>query len=473
MEIFLLTIIAAAVIFNIGTLIHSFNSKKTASILAERNENLNKSNNEQSLKIKNLEEQVNFLLIFKGRFEEAQQTISDLKSNLIHLQEQIVLLQQKSQNFEKERDLIKQEKQLLLQEKEEWNNKKQTILFQLSEELIKKNSAQAEDFGKQQKEIINQTVEQLNEKFLGLLNKVSSLDDDVKKTFQDINFTKNALLNPGGAGKIAEITLENILHASGLKEKNGTSEFGDFILQSHFNDFDRGAKRPDAIVFLPKNQLLIIDSKSSSHFLELQQALDENNQQNRKEIEGKIKESMKRHLEDLKKRDYATAKLEELNLKDLDDSQSQPIIITIMFLQTEKILELIRSLDPTFERKALEAGIQILSPTGLINLLYQAKFFIDNIRQEKNIEKLKIEIRKLMESIGTMARKSQEMGNSIHKSLKIYNEFVGTFNGRFLPRISNMNKLGIESEDKNIEKLRKIDTNNGLIEASAILDEDL
>lgn len=472
MEIFLILLILILISFVIILLLKSSNIKQKNSTFLERNENLAKIAQEQGLKLQNLEEQNSGLLIFKGRFNEAENVISDLKFQLHHFQEQVGRLQERILNFEKERSLLLQEKENLLKEKEEWNSKKQTILFQLSEELIKKNSLQQDDFGKQQKEVIEKTVFELNEKFLGILNKVSSLDDDVKKTFQDINFTKNALLSPGGAGKIAEITLENILHASGLKEKTSASDFGDFILQSHFSSLNQSSKRPDAVVFLPRDQILIIDSKSSSHFLELQQALDDNNPQNRKEIEGKIKESMKRHLEDLKKRDYAGAKFEDLDLKDLANLPNRPVITTIMFLQTEKILELIRSLDSTFERRALEAGIQVLSPTGLINLLHQAKFFIDNIRQEKNIEKLKIEIRKLMESVGTMFKKSAEMGNSIQKSLKIYNEFVGTFNSRFLPRIANMSKLGIESEDKNIEKLRKIDTGGNLIEAELITDSD-
>jgi DNA anti-recombination protein RmuC len=115
----------------------------------------------------------------------------------------------------------------------------------------------------------------------------------------------------------------------------------------------------------------------------------------------------------------------------------------------------------------------VLSPVGLINLLTQVKFLIDNVKQEKNIEKLKIEIRKLMESISTIFKKSETLGSSIKKSLNTYNEFVGTFNSRFLPRISNMSKLGIEMDSKkNLEKLRKISFDGGLIEAEILEEEE-
>ncbi len=476
MEIFLFALSFILIATNIVLFLKLSNRERSLqeaasknSALLERSENFNTKTTAQNAKIESLEKQNLELLIFKGRFDEAQNTISNLESRLNISTKEATQSQEKISNFEKNNSLLAQEKENLQKEKEEWSSKKQAILFQLSEELIKKNNAQQDDFGKKQKEIIEKTVSGLNEKFTNILNKVGSLDDDVKKTFEDINFTKNALLSPGGAGKIAEITLENILQASGLKEKNKINDAGDFIMQSHFFNSDKSGKRPDAMVFLPKDHILIIDSKSSSHFLELQQSLEEGDNKSKKEVEAKLKESMKRHLEELKKRDYANAKTQELDLKDFSNSNNAPIITTIMFLQTEKMLEIIRGIDPQFERKALEDRIQILSPVGLINLLHQVKFLIDNIRQEKNIEKLRIEIRKLMESVGTLFKRSSEMGDSIKKSLNTYNKFAGTFNSRFLPRITNMNKLGIETDNKNnIEKLRKISLDGDLIEAELL-----
>lgn len=478
MEIFLFTLAFILVATNIALFLKLFNSEKrlrdTAarnSTLLERSANFSERATNQDARIRFLEEQNSTLLIFKGRFSEAENAIINLRSQLNKNKEESAIASNKILAFEKNNSLLEQEKENLQKEKQEWGEKKQAILFQLSEELIKKNNMQQDDFGKKQKEVIEKTVAGLNEKFTNILNKVGSLDDDVKKTFADISFTKNALLSPGGAGKVAEITLENILQASGLKEKDTINAVGDFILQSHFFDQNKVGKRPDAMVFLPKDHILIIDSKASSHFLELQQALDNDDAQNKKDVELKLKESMRRHLDDLKKRDYANAKAQELDLQDFSNAKKTPIITTIMFLQTERMLEIARRLDPEFERRALELGIQILSPVGLINLLHQVRFLIDNIRQEKNIEKLRIEIRKLMESVGTMFKRSGEMGDAITKSLKTYNKFAGTFNSRFLPRIVNMGRLGIQTESKNnIEKLKKISLDGDLIEAEVLED---
>jgi DNA recombination protein RmuC len=400
-------------------------------ISEERVKNLSEKLQEQNKKLQFLEEQNSSLSIYKGRFEQQQE------------------------------DLQK--------EKQEWAAQKEALLHKMSEELIRKNNEEQYKFGKNQQENIQKITEELFKNFESVVNKVSSLNDDMKKTSDEVSLTKNALLNPSGAGRTSEITLENILRSSGLREKINGEDSGDFILQSHFTGHDKSGKRPDALVFLPNNHILIIDSKSSSHFLELQKNIEEGNQILEKEISSKIKEAMKKHVEDLRKKDYAKSKLEELGLTDIFHDDRTPIITTVMFLQTEKMLDIIGRLDNDLEQKALDAGIHILSPIGLKNLLNQAKFTIDRAKQEKNILQLKIEIKKVIDSVYTLFERSAEIGEAIGKSFKSYNKFVGTFNNRFLPRINNMSKLGVEVEKKNISnKLKKIEGDGELIEGDLL-----
>jgi DNA recombination protein RmuC len=403
-------------------------------------------------KISKLQNQIQELLIYKGRFEQAQITISDLKfQNQTQKQEQ-ELQNQKINNFEKQNELLIQSQNLLEQEKQEWAINKEKILYQLSEELIRKNNEEQTKFGKHNQESIDKITQNLYKNFEGVLNKVSSLDDDVKKSSQDINLTKNALLNPSGAGRTAEITLENILKASGLKEKASIKDSGDYILQSHFFSSENIAKKPDALVFLPGNQIVIIDSKSSSFFLDLQQAKEDGKLDLQELAQAKLKETMRKHLEDLKKRDYAKAK----EFDDLKQNNQNNIFTTIMFLQTEKMLEIVNEIDSNFMQKALDLGIWVLTPIGVYNLLTQGKFTINRIKQQENIEELRVEVKKLIEAIATMYGKAADIGKATSKAVKSYNEFASSFNQRFLVRVNNLNKLGIESDKKTIgNKLEK------------------
>ena len=49
--------------------------------------------------------------------------------------------------------------------------------------------------------------------------------------------------------------------------------------------------------------------------------------------------------------------------------------------------------------------------------LVEARFVIDRIKQDKNIENLKIEIRKLLDNVAMIFKESQEVGKLLNKAL--------------------------------------------------------
>jgi len=221
-------------------------------------------------------------------------------------------------------------------------------------------------------------------------------------------------------------------------------------LQSHFSSFNyesqQESKRPDAIIFFPGDQIAIIDSKSSPHFLELETARQNNDLVQEKIILGKIKEAFRKHLESLRKKDYAKFLFEELRSKNSDDCK----ILIIMFLQTEKMLEILRETDADFEQKALQNGVIIATPIGLINFLSQARIVIDRIKQEKNIEDLKISVRRLLDNIAVVFKESKELGKALNKASSMQNKMVKTLNRGIYSAVKNISDLGIEGK-KSVE----------------------
>ncbi len=342
--------------------------------------------------------------------------------------EKIDFLQQKILHFEKQNELLNQERELLNDEKRTWQKDKEIALLKLSEELMRKNSEQQNIFS-----------ENLFKNFETVTSKLHALDIEVKKSFEEVNKTKSALLSPGGAGRTSEITLENILKSSNLLEKESLNAVGDYVLQSHFgSNLSAESKRPDAIIFLPDNQVVVIDSKSSPHFLELAEA---QNLEEEKEILVKIKTKFRRHLDDLKRKDYTSFLFEELRTKNQSDFK----IFLVMFLQTEQMFEVIKKADPEFEQRAFEAGVVVATPISLIHLLSSVKFVIDRVKQEKNIEVLKIEMRKLLDSLVATIKESADLGKSINKALIGYNKLSKNLN-RMTALSKNIAELGIEGK---------------------------
>ncbi len=387
-----------------------------------------------------------FLAKYKAENLAAKNEINSLRTTIEKSDEKINSLQQKNLEIEKENEVLKSLAQQAKIEKEEWQKEKEVALFKLSEELMKRNLEQQNKMSLNQQEAIGKITQNLFKDFENVTTKIVALNDEVKKSAAENSFLKNALLNPGSAGRAAEITLENILKNSGLKEKSDLNSVGDYVLQSHFAGVgasgDHESKRPDAILFLPNDQIAVIDSKSSPHFLELEKARAENNSEQEKIVLGKIKDAFRRHLESLRRKDYTKFLFEELRSKNSSDYK----IVIVMFLQTERMLEIVGDNDPTFVEKALEAGILVLTPAGLVNFLSQARFVIDRVRQEKNIETLKIEVRKLLDNIAMVFKESSEVGRSLNKALSAYGKLTKNLNRGVYKAVKNISDLGIEGK---------------------------
>jgi DNA anti-recombination protein RmuC len=395
-----------------------------------------------------------------AKFKSAQNDVNFLREEKEKMEEKINELRARNIEFEKQNELLKQAQFQLEEHKREWSKDKETILFQLSADLMKKNNEQQNQISLNQQENIKKITENLFKNFENVTTKIASLNDEVKKSSDTINLTRQALLTPGAAGRTAEITLENILKNSGLREKVDLNAAGDYVLQSHFSGFNSASqqesKRPDAILFFPGDQIAIIDSKSSPHFLDLEVARQNGDIEQEKIILAKIKEAFRKHLESLKKKDYAKFLFEEMRSKNSADCK----ILIIMFLQTEKMMQILRELDFDFEQKAIEAGVIVASPIGLINFLSQARVVIDRVKQEKNIEDLKIEVRKLLDNVAMIFRESKELGKSLNKAVGLHSKMTKNLNRGVYSAIKNIAELGIEGKKSaEVKLLEEYDVN--------------
>ena len=268
------------------------------------------------------------------------------------------------------------------------------------------------------------------------------------------------MLSPSGAGFLAEITLENILKASGLEANR------DFIMQYSFNQIGSNERlRPDAIVFLPGNNLLIIDSKASKYFIEL---ADKNKSADEeKELEAQLKSTMNAHLKDLSSKDYKEFLLEHFKDKKLNH------ISNIMFLPSEAAVEKLSQLNKNFVQKAWEKDIFPVGPTGLINILNYAKFQIAAVRQSENQRLILDEMRKLLTSLVTLYDHAKKVGHNIYSACNNFDKFAASFNSNLLPKAKQLEKLGInvqknKSIPSSLDRLTVISSNKvDLIEAQA------
>ena len=249
---------------------------------------------------------------------------------------------------------------------------------QLSKQLIeihKKENQETREFSEKS---IKETSSRFNAEFERIVGMVGSLSKEVSLSKDTVDIIKNSLLSPSGAGSLAEITLENILKASGLRV--GV----DFIMQYSAIDEEHSSFRPDAVVFLPGNKLMVVDAKASKFLVE-----DQNDLKN-------LARTMNNHLKSLSGKSYADVVRKNIENK----GYLLTNIVTLMFLPSEHAVEKLIEADSDFMNKAWKANIFPVGPAGLMNMLSFAKFQISEQMMMHNHLQIIEEVKKLMSSVG-------------------------------------------------------------------------
>lgn len=291
-------------------------------------------------------------------------------------------------------------------------------------ELHKKENKESREFSEKN---IKETAEKFNSEFERIVNMVGSLSKEVSQSKDTVDVIKNSLLSPSGAGSLAEITLENILKSSGLRPQI------DFMMQYSVSGDDSEILRPDAVVFLPSDKLMIIDAKASKFLVD-----DQNDLKN-------LAKTMNSHLRSLASKNYS-----DVVKKTIAGKQSVRVgnVVTLMFVPSEHAIEKILEADSDFMNKAWKANIFPVGPAGLMNMLSFAKFQISEQMMLHNHQQIIEEVKKLIASIGIMADHSSRLGNSISSVVNHYDKFAASFNRSFLSKAKSIGKMGIECDLK-------------------------
>ena len=303
---------------------------------------------------------------------------------------------------------------------------------QLSSKLIedhKRESAAAKEAAEQQ---IRETTASLNQQVREVSDGIAQLKGQVAEKGQVLDVVWRALSSPGGAGYFAEIGLANTLKSFGLVESR------DFVLQAVVQDGET-RKRPDAIVFLPGDSVLVIDAKASKHLLELAQA---EGTEREEEAYRALARTMNQHLKDLVDRDYRSAVVAGWRRSGKEGELAR--ILTVMYLPNEAALERLARADAEFIRRAAKAQITPVGPAGLASMIGFASVEISLMRQVENREKIVDAAERLLESLAVALGYASGVGKGIKSAADQFARLGASLNTRVLPRARELVRLGLQ-----------------------------
>jgi DNA recombination protein RmuC len=266
-----------------------------------------------------------------------------------------------------------------------------------------------------------------------LTEAVAALNNQIQDKGKTLDTVMRALSSPGGAGQVAEVGLANTLKSLGLELDR------DYVLQFNAPGEAAGQRlRPDAVVFLPGDTVLVIDCKASKAILDIAEA--EGPEQEAAAYRG-LAATMNQHLKALASKDYQGAVATAFRQSGRGGEIAR--MLSIMYLPSETVIEKLIRADTEFRRKSQDLGIIPAGPGTLYAVISLAASDIRRQRQAENQARIVESASALVDSLRVVLEAALKVGKGIEMAASAFADFACSVNKRLLPRAGRLTKLGV------------------------------
>ena len=271
----------------------------------------------------------------------------------------------------------------------------------------------------------------------GLSELLVQMNKNNQLLFQQTQKLSEILHSPTHRGSWGEIQLKRIFELIGLKKGVAYEE-----------QISGNGVRPDFIIHLPGQRKVIIDSKMPmSAYLNYYETREE---KEKEKYASQHVNAINSHITALSKKQY---------WKEFEDS----LDYVILYLPVEAAFALAISTDKELFFRALEKRIILASPSTLIPFLHMVQLMWKQEETYKNIRKIIKDITDLGSRYNKLIEYLEKLGQNLNKAVQAYNEFLGSWEKRFDPKIREINLFAesndikplpgqIDASAKNIEK---------------------
>jgi DNA recombination protein RmuC len=232
-------------------------------------------------------------------------------------------------------------------------------------------------------------------------------------------------------GKWGEETLKRVVEAAGM------SSHCDFTEQ-----LQEGDARPDLIVHLPGNRVIVVDAKVPD--LDFLNAMDTADPGKRTQAREEHAKKLKQTIKDLASRNYPK-------------QFPQALDYVVLFLPAESLFSAALEGDRNLIVWAAEQKILLATPASLIALLRAVALSWRYFDQTENARKIAEISKTLYERVTTFIKHFSDIGKGLEQAVKAYNEGVGSYERRILPIKKQLLDLGTASEKEPLE-FKPVDT---------------
>ncbi len=231
----------------------------------------------------------------------------------------------------------------------------------------------------------------------------------------------NALRRPEVRGQWGELTLRRLVELAGMVERC------DFTSQSH-RATESGSIRPDLLVHLPENRLLVVDVKTPlDAYLEAMQA----------ETETARRAAYARHAT------IVANRVRELSTKAYWRQFDNTPEFVILFIPGDQFLSAALAQRPALLDDALRQNIILATPTSFVALLKAVAYGWQQVTLAQNAAEIRRLGVQLYERLNAFAMHLLQVGKSLGDGVKAYNRAIGSLERMVLPGARRFTELGV------------------------------
>jgi len=243
--------------------------------------------------------------------------------------------------------------------------------------------------------------------------------------------------SPKMRGRWGEQTLRNVLELSGL------APHVDFTEQVSTTDGEGARLRPDVIINLPGGRCIVVDSKVAlSGYLDAMEAADD---AAREACLKKHAQELRGHVKNLSSKDY---------WKHVPDTAD----FVVLFVPGENFLAAAAERDPNLFDDAFASKVIITTPSTMVALAKSVAYGWRQEQSAKNAQEIAELGRELYRRMAVMADRMGKVGDAIERSVKSYNELVGSVESRVMPQARKFKELGAGDAGIDIAAPAQIET---------------
>jgi DNA recombination protein RmuC len=261
-------------------------------------------------------------------------------------------------------------------------------------------------------------VKQLSEKREGdaktLGEQLKQIADLQQKASAAAQTLSSALRDNRQRGRWGEVSLRNIAEMAGLVDNV------DFNEQTSVEGDEGNRLRPDMTVRLPGGRFVPIDAKvpMNAYLDSLDPSLSDADRAARRAAHA---QALRNHVRALSSREYAKA-------------LGEGVEITVLFVPLESGLIAALEEDGSVYQEALDSRVIICTSSTLLALLRTCALQWQQAKLNENARRIGENAKDLLDRIGKFAEHMQRVGKGLDSATKAFNDAVGSYNTRMLPK---------------------------------------